>query len=120
MPESVEMAIEMLNEYEIKQGYKISVQQAEFQMKGDEYKPKKRQKIDPLEKLRIQAEQQRHLAWDDDFHIHDLGLRIIILEGMYTIEEINFNKERIEQFLQELEFEIRQEIEASIGPIEKV
>ncbi len=31
MEESVEMAIEMLNETEIRPGYKISVEQAEFQ-----------------------------------------------------------------------------------------
>ena len=35
MMESVDMAIEMLNDTEIKPGYKISVQQAEFQMKGE-------------------------------------------------------------------------------------
>jgi hypothetical protein len=46
--------------------------------------PRKKQKVDKLEMLRIKAEQERQLAWDDDLHIHEMGLRIVILEGIYT------------------------------------
>lgn len=43
MPESVEMAIEMLNETEFRSGGgKISVEQAEFQQKGGDYVPRKK------------------------------------------------------------------------------
>lgn len=46
--------------------------------------PRQKLKVDKLEKLRIKAEQERQLAWEDDDHIHDIGLRIVILEGIYT------------------------------------
>ena len=52
------MAIDMLNETEIKPGFKISVEQAEFQQKGGDYVPKKKQKVDKLELMRIKAEQE--------------------------------------------------------------
>ncbi len=56
MLESVEMAIEMLDEGEIRPGCKITVKQAEFQQKGEDYVPKKKLKVDKLELLRIKAE----------------------------------------------------------------
>lgn len=55
MEESVDMALEMLNDSEIRPGYKIKVTQAEFQMKGENYVPTKRAKLDKVEKLRYQA-----------------------------------------------------------------
>ena len=88
MVESVEMAIEMLNDTEFRPGFKILVSQAEFQQKGQDYVPRKKQKVDPLDKLRIKAEQERLLAWDDDMHIHEIGLRIIILEHVFTQAEV--------------------------------
>ena len=56
MIESVEMAIDMLDGTEIRPGWKISVEQAEFQQKGGEYVPRQKQKVDKLEKMRIKAE----------------------------------------------------------------
>ncbi len=88
MMESVDMAIDMLNESEFRPGQKISVAPAEFQQKGQDYVPRKKQKVDPLEKLRIKAELERKLGDEDDVHIHEIGLRIVILEGMYTEEEV--------------------------------
>eukprot|EP00347_Sterkiella_histriomuscorum_P022714 403337435 len=122
MVESVDMAIDMLNDTEFKPGYKISVQMAEFQQKGDQYIPRKIQKIDPLEKLRIKAEQERQLGWDDDMHIHEIGLKIVILEGMFTQEEVEaaVQSGREEQFFQELEQDVRFEIEQNIGAIDKM
>ncbi len=93
MPESVEMAIEMLNETEFRPGCaRISVEQAEFQQKGGDYVPRKKQKVDKLEMMRIKAEQERQLAWEDDLHtLHEKGLRIIILQGIYTQDEVEGN-----------------------------
>jgi HIV Tat-specific factor 1 len=42
MPESVDMAIEMLNETEIRPGVPITVQLAEFQQKGGDYVPRQK------------------------------------------------------------------------------
>lgn len=61
--------------------------------------PKKKQKLDKLEMMRIKAEQERQLAWEDDLHtMHEKGLRIVILEGMYTLEEVQANAGNIEGF----------------------
>lgn len=114
------MAIELLNETEFRPGFRIVVQQAEFTQKGGDYVPRQKQKVDKLEKLRIRAEQERALAWEDDDHIHEIGLRIVILEGIYTEDEVAANRDRLDVFFEELEVELRGEIEATIGPIERM
>ena len=59
--------------------------------------------------------------WEDDLHtMHEKGLRIIILEGMYTEEEVTANRGQLEAFFKELEDELRGEIEATIGSIERI
>ena len=77
--------------------------------------------MDKLELFRIKAEQERQLAWEDDLDtMHEKGLRIIILEGMYTDEEVAANRGQLEAFFKELEDELRGEVEATIGPIERI
>ena len=85
--ESVQMAVEWLNESEIRPGFPVHVEQATFAMKGEVYKPRQAQKIDKVEKMRIRAQVEKQKAWDD----HELeqgGLKVVILEGFYTLEEI--------------------------------
>lgn len=53
-------------------------------------------------------------------HIHEIGLRIIILEGMFTLDEVELNIDREDYFFEELEIELRAEIEQSIGAIDKI
>ena len=77
--------------------------------------------MDKLELFRIKAEQERQLAWEDDLDtMHEKGLRIIILEGMYTDEEVAANRGQLEAFFKELEDELKGEVEATIGPIERI
>ena len=54
--ESVQMALEMLNDSEIRQGFPIKIELAQFQQKGETYKRREVKKIDKIEKLRIKAE----------------------------------------------------------------
>jgi hypothetical protein len=70
--------------------------------------------------MRIRAEQERQMAWEDDDQVHDRGLRIVILEGIYTQLEVSANQDRLELFFEELEIELRGEIESTIGPIERL
>ena len=56
--------------------------------------PKKRQKLDKVEQMRIKAEQQRQFAWEED-ELHEIGLKIIILEGLYTLDEVRQNEENL-------------------------
>lgn len=57
--ESVEMAIEWLSDSEIRPGFKVHVEQAVFEQKGETYVPKEAHKLDKIEKLRIKAEHER-------------------------------------------------------------
>ena len=81
------MAIEWLNESQIRQGFPIHVEKANFEQKGEEYKPRDTAKVDKIEKMRIKAQQERQNAWDEDDE-HDIGLKIVILEDFYTVEEV--------------------------------
>lgn len=57
--ESVEMALEWLNESQIRPGFTVKVEQATFEQKGEEYRPREIQKIDKIEKMRIKAQTER-------------------------------------------------------------
>jgi len=129
--ESVEMALEWLCDSEIRPGYKVHVEQAVFEQHGETYKPREVHKLDKIEKLRIKAEHERQMAWDEE-ELHEVGLKIVILEGFYTLDEIEeitsqFPEEDLEgvmlakqQFFKELESELRAEIESKIGPVHKI
>ena len=85
--------------------------------------PRKKQKIEKIDALRIKAERDRQLAWEDDIEtMHEQGLRIIIIEGMYTEDEVLMSErnDTVDNFFNDLELEIRGEVESSIGPIERV
>lgn len=64
--ESVDMAVEWLNDNEIRPGYPLKIEKAQFQQKGDTYQKREIKKLDKVEKLRIKAEQERQHAWNDD------------------------------------------------------
>jgi len=50
-----------------------------------------------------------------------VGLRIVIIEGIYTEHEVTtLNKGRVEFFMEELEIELRGEIEATMGKVERM
>jgi hypothetical protein len=49
-----------------------------------------------------------------------MGLKIVILENMYAKEDLEANAHRIDFFFEELELDLRSEIEGSIGPIAKM
>lgn len=85
--ESVEMAVEWLCDSEIRPGFKVHVEPAVFEQKGETYVPKETHKLDKIEKLRIKAEHDRQMAWDED-ELHNVGLKIVILEGFYTSQEL--------------------------------
>ena len=85
--ESVEMAIEWLNETEIRPGFKVRVDQAVFEQKGETYVPREIHKLDKVEKMRLKAERERQMAWDED-ELHEVGLKIVILEGFFTVVEV--------------------------------
>jgi hypothetical protein len=80
-PESVTLAVDMINGTEIRPGYKITVEPAVFQQKGD-YQQRKAQKIDDLQKFKNKAELNRMLGWNEEED--EKGLKIIILQNMFA------------------------------------
>jgi len=52
--------------------------------------------------------------------MHEKGLRIVILQGMYTEDEVLSNRGHEDAFFKELEDELCGEIESSIGPVERM
>jgi HIV Tat-specific factor 1 len=113
--ESVETAVEMLDDSNLRADAKIKVQPAEFQQKGEEYRERKRQKIDEVEKKRIQAEKERRFAWNSE-QANSFGLKIVILKHLFTPEEVKDN----EKLFKEIEYDVNAEIEETWGKTEKV
>lgn len=104
----METAIEMLHESNIRPDCKITVSPAEFAMKGDEYRERKRQKIDAVEKKRIQAENERRFAWNEE-QAASVGLKIVILKHLFNPEETKDN----DRLVQEIEVDVLTEVEQS-------
>lgn len=110
--ESVIMAIDILNDTEIRPGYPIKVEQAQFEQKGD-YKPRERYKIDNLQRYKIKTDVNRMLGWNEAED--EQGLRIVILKNLF--EPIEFFED--EGLRQDLELDIIEECEANFGQIER-
>lgn len=115
--ESIELALEHLNDSEIRPGFKIHVERASFQQKGTEYQPRKKKKTDRLEMFRIKSEVERLFTWNEDEEARK-GLRIVILKGVFTMEEVEIEPNK-EQFFKDLEEDIKTECTEKLGEIER-
>lgn len=118
------MALEWLNQSEIRPGFAVKVEEATFQMKGEVYRPREgMQKADKVEKMRIKAEMDKQKAWDDS-ELHHSGLKVVILKGFYTTAELQAAQSQqgnlAEAFFKELEEELRVEIEQKVGSVAKI
>lgn len=81
--ESVQLAIDMLDGYEIK-GHKIKVQRAQFQMHG-EYNPKLKPKRNKHEKEKLKKLKDKLLAWHPDKMRGERGKheRVVIIKNLF-------------------------------------
>ena len=50
------MALEFLDDAEIRPNFRVKVEKATFEQKGQEYVPKREIKVDEVEKMRIRAD----------------------------------------------------------------
>ena len=116
--ESIDLALEHLNESEIRPGYKIHVERATFQQKGNEYQPRKKKKTDKLEIYRIKSEIERLFTWSEDEE-QQKGLRIVVLKGVFTPEEISKEPDPA-QFVKDLEEDIKVECTQKVGEVERI
>uniref|UniRef100_A0A7S4DUP5 RRM domain-containing protein n=1 Tax=Lotharella globosa TaxID=91324 RepID=A0A7S4DUP5_9EUKA len=112
--ESVPLAIQFLHESEIRPGFKLTVQKAEFQQKGDKFIARKKTKTDI--KFQKFAAQQA-LDWDEDGLREIKGFRIVILMYMFDPKEAGPEPEK---FYHELKVEVGMEVEKQCGEIEKL
>jgi len=111
--ESVPLAIQFVDQTEIRPGFKLTVQKAEFQQKGEKFIEKKHKKAD-IKFKRFQ--QSTALDWDEDGVKEIKGFRIVILKHMFTPLEAKPDRDK---FFDELKEEVGAEIEKKCGEIEK-
>lgn len=116
--ESVELALEHLNDSDIRPDFKIRVEKATFQQKGSEYQARKKKKTDSLEIYRIKTEMERKFNWIEEGE-EERGLKIVILKGMFTPEDIEKSGDKT-QFVKDLEDEIWAECADKLGEVEKL
>jgi len=114
--ESVDIATNILSGKEIRPGYPVSVERAQFEQKGD-YKPRTQKQIDELAKIKYKANQEKLMGWKDDDDITE-GLRIVILRNMFGPED--FTEETRAAFFELLEQDIRIDFEEKFGVIKRI
>lgn len=110
--ESVQLAVDLLNDSEIRPGHKIKVEKAKFEQKGD-YQPREGYKMDDLQRFKFKTEIDRKLGWNEEDD--EKGLKIIILKNMFELTD--FLKDPT--LRQDLELDIIEECEENFGEIEK-
>jgi len=115
--ESVAQAITLLDGAEIRPGFKMTVEKAEFKMKGDTFVPKKVDKDDtvaPSIAKKKRPNQLKELSWNE--HEDAKGLRIVVLKHMFDPNEAKEDS----QYYDGLRMEIGQEVEEKVGQIDKL
>ena len=90
--ESVELALDMLDGSEIRPGYPVKVEQATFEQKGEVYKPRETQKADSIIQAKVKQELAKQKAWGDE-ELDNIGLKIVVLEGFFTLAEVEQAKQ---------------------------
>ena len=88
MFESIDLAISMLDEREIKPGFVIKVERAEFNQHGEDYKKRKADmsNADKVKLLQNKADNKQKFGWEDEDQI-DTGLKIVILKNLFSPEQ---------------------------------
>jgi len=84
-PESVDLAMEMLNDTEIRPKYKVLLDKAQFEQKGD-YVPRKKVTEDKVALIKAKTDQSRLLSWGEEEEGE--GLKIVIILNMFGPEDV--------------------------------
>lgn len=112
-PESVEVAMDLLNGAEIKPGFKVTIEMAKFEQKGD-YKQRERKEIDEVAKIRFKTKQENQFSWNEADEGE--GLRIVVIKNLFKPEELEDNPE----FANTIEEGVKEECESQIGIIKRL
>jgi HIV Tat-specific factor 1 len=111
--ESVSISIDLLNDTEIRPGFKIKIEPAKFEQKG-EYKERNALKLGEIERKKLESEKERLLGWEEEDQAK--GLKIIVLKNLFSPEEFIEDP----SFRNDLELDMIEECENSFGEIEKI
>ncbi len=103
----------MLHETEIRPKYKVILDKAQFEQKGD-YVPRKKLTEDKIALIKTKTDQDRLLSWNDEEEGE--GLKIVIILNMFGPEDV----EAEENFEENLRQDIIEECEAKLGPVHRV
>ena len=112
-PESVDLAINLLNETEIKPGYIIKVERAFFEQKGDKYIKRESYKLDNLSKFKNKTDIDRKLGWAEEDQ--EKGLKIVIFQNMFQLSDF----ENDDNLKKDIEYDIIEGCEEKCGKIIK-
>ncbi|ETO20944.1 RNA recognition motif family protein, partial [Reticulomyxa filosa] len=88
-PEAVPLAVQLLDGTEIKTGYPVKVEAAQFKCHG-EYVPTKRRRLNANERrvLREMHDMSHELTWDENGDNIAPHLHFVILKPMFTLEAV--------------------------------
>lgn len=111
--ESVELAISLMNDNEIRPGLKMKVEKAVFKQKGEQYKPRQSIIIDNLQRYKNKTDIDRMLGWNEEEL--EKGLRIVVFKNMFEPNDFNIDL----GLRNDLELDIIEECENVCGKISK-
>jgi len=117
-PECVNLALQYLDDNEIRAGVKVKVTKAIFEMKGATFQPKSKGDAKALKTKKMKFNASKDLSWADE-EGEEVGLRIVVLKGMFTLQEVQ-EADDPDQFYHELQTEVSQECDEKAGEVEKV
>jgi HIV Tat-specific factor 1 len=110
--ESVTMAIDMLNDTEIRPGNLIIVERAQFEQKGS-YKPRDIRKTDNIHRYKMKTDVDRMLGWNEEDD--EKGLKIVVLKNLFDPREFAEDP----GLRNDLEIDIQEECESNFGMIDR-
>lgn len=114
--DSVPLALQVLDGGRLRTDTVISVKKAEFNLKGKTFDPTKRAKVSGAAKKVAKAAEAQSLTWDEGEERKGVGLKIVVLMGMFDPKDF----EEDENFENELTSELGMELEEKVGEPEKM
>ena len=119
LPHSVKLALDMLDETEIRNGYPVHIAAAKEEHFENAPKRKK-QKVDGKRAATLKQMYgvESQLSWDDDARNRVPQLQWIVLQRMFTLEQLR-SAPSMDMFVSELENDVAMEC-GKIGAVDKI
>ena len=79
------MAIDNLNDKEIRSGFKVKVQKAQFSQNDDDYKRRQTKRQNLAKKIQAKMLEKKQLSWDQNIEDEGEGLKIVVLKHVIDV-----------------------------------